>query len=177
MIGEVLVVISIVITVIIIAVECWKVYLNETKLKAFHHQRSIPIFGQALHFLGKNNKEIMESFCQDHDDLTYTWVGPVLIFHAANPEDFQSILTSEKCLKKAFVYEFLYNRTGILTSEPRIWKEHRRALNPTLGPKMVTSFIPIFNEKSRKMVDLMERKLGDKIDMQRTMFVSIYNTV
>lgn len=140
MIGEVLVVFSIVITIILAAVECWKVYLNKTKLKKFHQQTTIPVFGQALHLLGKNNQEIMEIICADQDDLTYIWVGPVLIFHVASPEDFQTILTSDKCLKKAFVYEFLYNRTGILTSEPSIWKEHRRALNPTLGEIEVVSF-------------------------------------
>lgn len=42
---------------------------------------------------------------------------------------------------------------------------------------MVSSFIPIFNEKSRKMVDLMERKLGGKIDMQRTMFKAAAETI
>lgn len=82
----------------------------------------------------------------------------------------QAVLTSDECIKKAFPYNFLNNETGILTSLPSIWKEHRRALNPTLGPKMVHSFIPIFNEKSRQMVDRMERKLGERVDMHKIMF-------
>lgn len=138
MIAEFLVVCGIVGVIFVIAVECWKVYLNKTKLKSFHHEKGLPVFGKAIALIGKNNEEILRTFTVD--ELTYTWVGPVLIFHVACPEDFQTILTSEKCLKKAFPYQFLYNRTGILTSEPRIWKEHRRALNPTLGPKMVSTF-------------------------------------
>lgn len=177
MIGEFVTVLAIVFLLVVLAIECWKVWLNETKLKAFHHVRGYPVIGKAIALVGKNNEQIFKEFSSHTDDLCYTWLGPVLIFHAGSPKDFQSILTSENFLKKAFPYEFLYNRTGILTSEPHIWKQHRRALNPTLGPKMVSSFIPIFNEKFQKMCDLMERKLGGTVDMHNTMFKAAIDTI
>lgn len=175
MIAEILVVIVVVILIIVLAIECRKVYLNVTKLKYFHHVRSLPVFGSAVDFIGKNNEQIFEKF--KTEKLSYTWVGPVLLFQVAHPEDFQAILTSEKFLKKAFPYYFLHNRTGLLTAEPHIWKEHRRALNPTLGPKMITRFIPIFNEKSKKMCDLMERELGKNVDMHRIMFKASIDSI
>lgn len=131
MISEILAVSSLVALIVIIAIECWKVYLNNTKLKAFCHVKSLPVVGKALDLIGKNNEEIFEGLGSDTDQLVYTWLGPVLMFHVTCPKDFQAILTSDKFLKKAFPYEFLYNRTGILTAEPKIWKEHRRALNPS----------------------------------------------
>lgn len=54
---------------------------------------------------------------------------------------------------------------------------HRKALNPTLGPKMICKFLPIFNEKSKKMVDLMERDIGKNFDMHRVMFKAAADSV
>lgn len=177
MIGEFVTVVAFVCLIVVFAIECRKIWLNETKLKAFHHVRSLPVIGKGYAIIGKNNEQIFHEFGSHTDDLCYTWIGPVLVFHAGSPADFQAILTSESFLKKAFPYEFLYNKTGILTAEPHIWKQHRRALNPTLGPKMVASFVPIFNEKFRKMVDLMERQLGDTVDMHNIMFKAAIDSI
>lgn len=177
MLSEIFIVLAAIVGVIIFAIECWKIYLNNTKLKPFYHNKSYPVIGKAFDIIGKNNEQIIIEFGSRTNKLCYTWVGPMLMFHVGSPDDFQAILTSEKFLKKAFPYDFLYNRTGILTSEPHIWKEHRRALNPTLGPKMVSSFVPIFNEKSKKMVDLMERQLGCTVDMHRIMFKASIDSI
>lgn len=126
------------------------------------------MIGCGLKILGKNNEQIFKLF--KSNQLSYSWVGPVLTFHIDNPEDFQTILTSDVCLKKAFPYKFTHNRTGLVTSHPSIWKDHRRALNPTLGSKMVQSFLPIFNEKFKKMCDLLERKLDTNVDMHHVVF-------
>lgn len=83
MICELLTVVSILIVLITIAVECWKIYLNETKLKPFHHVRSLPVFGNGLYIIGKNNEEILALFKPEIVDLSYTWVGPVLVFHVS----------------------------------------------------------------------------------------------
>lgn len=177
MLSEIIAVIAFVVLIVVLVIECYKVYLNETKLKSFNHERSYPVIGKAFDIIGKNNEQIFKEFGSHTHEISYTWLGPVLLFHIGAPDDFQSILTSDKFLKKAFPYYFLYNRTGILTAEPHIWKEHRRALNPTLGPKMVSSFVPIFNEKSKKMVDLMERQLGGIVDMHRIMFRAAIDSI
>lgn len=177
MLGEILAVILLIVAIVVFVIECWKIYLSETKLKPFHHEKGYPVIGKALDIIGKNNEEIFREFGSQTNELCYTWLGPVLIVHVGAPEDFQAILTSDKFLKKAFPYEFLYNRTGILTAEPHVWKEHRRALNPTLGPKMVSSFVPIFNEKSKKMVDLMERQVGEVVDMHLIMFRAAIDSI
>lgn len=171
-----LVTISLSIAIFVLLIEFWKVYLNKTKLSAFYHVKGWPVLGKALDLIGKNNEQIFDMFATKTDKLSYAWFGTTRIFHVARPEDCQAILTSDKCLKKAFPYDFLYNQTGIMTSEPSIWKEHRRALNPTLGPKMINSFLPIFNEKFKKMVDLMEKQLGENIDMHHTMFKASIET-
>lgn len=133
------------------------------------------MIGTALNLIGKNNEQIFESF--KTNALSYTWVGPVRLFHIDRPEDFQAILTSNICLKKAFPYEFLHNHTGLLTSHPSIWKDHRRALNPTLGLKMVHSFMPDFNEKFQKMCNLLDRQLNDNINIQLALFKATMDLV
>ncbi|XP_055308985.1 cytochrome P450 4V2-like [Sitodiplosis mosellana] len=177
MISDILSTVSLITVFVTIIIECWKVYLNCTKLRAFYHIKGWPIIGKGLDLFGKNNEQIFETFVTETEEISYTWVGPIRLFHVARPEDVQAILTSDKCLKKAFPYEFLYNRTGLLTAEPSTWKLHRRALNPTLGPKMVKSFMPIFNEKFQKMADLMERQIGNNVDMHQIMFRASIDTI
>ncbi|XP_031630810.1 cytochrome P450 4V2-like [Contarinia nasturtii] len=168
MFGGVFSALSLAILILVLVVECWKVYLNKTKLKNFYHVKGWPVIGTAFNLIGKNNEQIFESF--KTNELSYTWVGPMRLFHVDRPEDFQAILTSNKCLKKAFPYDFLNNRTGLLTAHPSIWKDHRRTLNVTLGSKMVHSFMPIFNEKFNKMCNLLERKLNSNIDIHCAFF-------
>lgn len=177
MLCEILSTFTLIILFITIAIECWKVYLNNTKFKAFYHVKGWPVIGKGLDLSRKDNVEFFKPFCTETGRISYAWVGPVCLFHISHPEDFQAVLTSHKCLKKAIPYSFLHNDTGLLTSEPEIWKEHRRILNPTLGAKMVTSFLPILNVKLRKMVDLIEPKVGNNIDIYQIMFKASLESV
>lgn len=175
--SELLTVLLIVFVIVTIAVECWKVYLNNTKLNAFCYSKKWPVLGHAWQIIGKNNEEIMKTFGADSEKLRYIWVGPVLVVHVCTPQHFQALFSSDKFLKKAFIYSFMFNKTGLFTAEPGVWKEHRRALNPTLGPKMVSTFVPTFNEKSAKMADLMGNDVGSFVDIHRYMFRASIDSV
>ncbi|XP_055298916.1 cytochrome P450 4V2-like isoform X2 [Sitodiplosis mosellana] len=180
MLGEILSFISLLTVFVLMIIECLKVYLNHTKLRAFHQVKGWPVIGKGLDLIGKNNVEMFESFITETEEMSYAWIGPIpfhCMFHVARPEDFQAILTSDKFIKKAFPYTFLHNRTGLFTSQPSIWKKHRRELNSTLGPKMVTTFVPIFNKKFQKMTDLMERQIGTNIDIHEIMFRAVIDTL
>lgn len=161
------------VVIIILAIECWKEYLNYTKLKAFIHLRGLPVLGSLLKFMKCDNESVIDLpkilIGNREGELFYTWMGPILYISVESPEMYQTILNSEKFLKKAYVYGFIRNN-GIFTAEPNIWKIHRRAIIPTFSLKVLNSFLPIFNEKSKRMVDLMERNIGKAVNMHRNMF-------
>lgn len=103
--------------------------------------------------------------------LCYTWLGPELLFATEDPEIFEVILTSENFLAKPYIFEYFRNQTGLITAaSTEIWRPYRRALTPTLGLKNINSFNSVFNEKAKRMVDLMERDIGKSVDMHRIIF-------
>lgn len=52
----------------------------------------------------------------------------------------------------------------------RIWKVHRKLLNPSFNLKILKNFVPIFNEKSLKLVKCIETHVGkEEFDMYELM--------
>lgn len=44
----------------------------------------------------------------------------------------------------------------------KIWKTHRKFLNPCFNPKLLQSFLPIFDKKCRTMTDRLASKLNSR---------------
>lgn len=59
-----------------------------------------------------------------------------------------------------------------------IWKPQRKLLNPTFNNKILKSFIPIFNEKSQILVDVLAKKVGeDAFDVSKQIFACTLDMV
>lgn len=60
-----------------------------------------------------------------------------------------------------------------------LWRSQRKALNSSLGPAILGSFIPIFNNKSAILVDLLEKYAGEperdfSVDIAKCFLDQIY---
>lgn len=162
---------------LVISIELKKWYLNCTKLKSFNQLRGIPFFGPSYKFIGKKNFDFLtivtEIFSQQfsNESPKYTWIFDNLVIGIDNPADAQVILNSDKCLDKPFVYEYIGPKTGIFLAKKDVWKKNRRALNPSLSPKMIANeFMPIFNKKFKITANQMEQYVGQYIDLHKPMF-------
>lgn len=160
--------------------EIRKWQLGCTKLKAFSKITGLPILGVGGRFIGQNNEEVMRTL----DHLYYeakppfqAWLGPALIVGISDPEDMQTILNADQCLDKPYMYRFLRNITGLLASRREIWKQHRKALNPTFSTKVINSFIPIFNVKAKILADQMDKNVGTSFDIYRPIFKALTDTI
>lgn len=156
-----------------IALEIRKRLVNK-HITAFQTIKEYPIIGLGNRFIGKNNEEIMHElnmlFYENGTDSFRGWFGPVLVIGLSAPEDIQIIMNADECLDKPYIYSHLHNETGLLASQKDVWKQHRRALNPTFNSKVIASFIPTFNEKAKILTKRMEKYYGKSFDIYRPVF-------
>lgn len=77
-----------------------------------------PFIGNAQHIFGKTTtqifKEIMD-FTKTFGTPYKSYIGPALLIILDKPDDLKTILTSNFCLSKPFVYQFYPSPAGILT--------------------------------------------------------------
>lgn len=115
-----------------------------------------------------NVLEVMSAvanICKDEGTPFSVWMGPMLVIGIANPDDMQTILSSNNCIQKGYMYKFVNNTTGIFSSDAELWKKNRKLLNTTFNVKIRTVFTPEFNQKSKIMIDLMMNRTNQSIDI------------
>lgn len=59
------------------------------------------------------------NFVKENDTPAKAYIGPVLNITLDKPEDIKTILMSQSCLDKPYMYRFLPSTVGILTTECR----------------------------------------------------------
>ncbi|XP_055302031.1 probable cytochrome P450 313a4 [Sitodiplosis mosellana] len=170
-----IILVLIILCIFIIYEEIRKWFISK-KLRNFKSPKQAPILGAAIRFIGKTNDELIETFLNIFDEVESTplqmWLGPMLTIGISQPEDIETVLKSEDCLNKPYLYELLKCKTSILATDKEIWKPHRRALNSAFNVKMLQNYVPIINDLSRQMVKKMEPFLGERGDLYRTIFIA-----
>lgn len=154
-----------------IALEIYK-WRIDRKLTNFVSGTNYPIIGFPAQFIGKNNLDISQImnkvFMDQPDSVTAgkAWVGYQLIIALSDPEDLKTVLMSDDCLDKPYMYQHLDANNSILSSAKEQWKYDRRHLGSTLGIKMVAKCVPMFNEKIKKCMGIISNTVGD-VDFHR----------
>ncbi|XP_062557039.1 uncharacterized protein LOC134221888 [Armigeres subalbatus] len=134
-----------------------------------------PLIGNGLMFVGKTPEQIFENFIRGFlqtDRLFKLWFGPKLTLGTSHPELVQKIVNHPDCIERPlFFYKQLRMTRGLLVARHELWKSQRKALNSTFNLRILHSFIPIFEECSRKLVvRLNQTNLSQPINIAR--FVS-----
>lgn len=100
---------------------------------------------------------VVEKIIAPFPDINKAWLGPFCIIDIRNPEYIKKILNSDKCIDRATFYSFPY-KSGLLISGGELWKRHRKILNPAFSTYKLQKFMPIVNEKARKLTEVLENK-------------------
>lgn len=149
-------------------------WIIKRKLRYFESPKQVPILGAASRFIGKSNDEFIKIVFDMFDELKspfQLWLGPILVICISEPEDIQTILTSSDCLNKPYFYDHFKCKTSIIAVDREIWKPQRRALNASFNVKMLQSYVPFLNDKSRILLKKMEPFLEQPGDLYRTIFI------
>lgn len=175
-----LVSILIILIVFIVYSEIRKLFIN-IKLGEFESPKQLPILGVSGRFLRKKNEEIVDTVLDVFEEVKTTpfkvWFGPVLMIGISEPQDIQTILTSENGLNKPYFYNHFQCKTSLIVTDREIWRPNRRELNKSFSIRMLQSFVPILNEKSRILVKCMEPYQNTSTNFYRKIFICMMDMI
>ncbi|XP_065082874.1 probable cytochrome P450 313a4 [Ochlerotatus camptorhynchus] len=123
----------------------------------------LPLIGHAHKFVNVSPETIADTliyFVSNFPSPVCIHMGPLPHVAVFDPEQVQAVLYSPNCLDKSLHYSFFRIPRTLLTAPGHLWKGLRKTLNPALGPTILNSFIPIFNQKSALLAELLEQHVG-----------------
>uniref|UniRef100_A0A2A4JM80 Cytochrome P450 n=1 Tax=Heliothis virescens TaxID=7102 RepID=A0A2A4JM80_HELVI len=131
---------------------------------------AFPLFGNALMALFKKPEQFIRIGLDIADQYGYVirgWLGSKLIIFLANPEDVEVILNSNVHIDKASDYKFFepWLGEGLLISSGEKWRSHRKMIAPTFHINILKSFVDVFNENSKNVVEKLRPEIGKTFDV------------
>ncbi|XP_075227414.1 cytochrome P450 4C1-like isoform X2 [Lycorma delicatula] len=92
------------------------------------------------------------------------WLGPYLWINLAEPKHLEALMTSEYATNKDPTYQFFKDQAnGIFIASGENWKKLRKLVNPTFNQKLLENFTECFNEQSKILVDVIEKKTDGSV--------------
>lgn len=167
------------VTVLIVSIIYGEIrkWVIQRRLKGFAQPKQLPILGVAGRFINKTNDQYIDMLNELVDEVGQTpmqaWFGPLLVVLIAEPDDMQTILTSDDCLNKPFFYQLIQAKTSIIATQRDTWKPHRRALNVAFNLKIVQNYAPHLNEKARILAEQFAAHIDDSGDFYRTISIGV----
>ncbi|KAL0839733.1 hypothetical protein ABMA28_016376 [Loxostege sticticalis] len=131
---------------------------------------ALPLVGNALLALGKTPSEIMQlslEFAQRYLHVVRVWLGPRLYIFLTDPDDAEVILNSQVHINKSDDYRFFapWLGEGLLISSGEKWRSHRKMIAPTFHINILKSFVGVFNQNSKNVVEKMKPEIGKTFDV------------
>lgn len=127
--------------------------------------RGLPLIGHGHKFVNVEFTQIFNTLVavsRSLPSIKKIWLGPELLIFADTPESLQIVLNSQKCLDKSPLYDALMLTKGLVLAGGKMWKTHRKILNPSFSVGVLQNLIPIFDYKSKIFVKSLENLVGSK---------------
>nr|ACZ97414.1 cytochrome P450 CYP4G48 [Zygaena filipendulae] len=131
---------------------------------------ALPLFGNALLAVGKRPDDLVNvalEYADKYGTVIRGWLGSKLIIFLTDPDDIEVILNSQIHIDKASEYRFFkpWLGEGLLISSGEKWRSHRKMIAPTFHINVLKSFIPIFNQNSKNVVEKLKPEIGRVFDV------------
>lgn len=98
------------------------------------------------------------------------WLGPYFSVVVDDVDQVQQIYSSKDCVDKPPYVEKFGLSKGLLFANGKIWKSHRKAVQPAFNANIIRSFQALFNESTKSlMVKLEGVPRGVELDMYDVM--------
>ncbi|XP_063374722.1 cytochrome P450 4g15-like [Cydia amplana] len=131
---------------------------------------AVPIFGNALLALGKRPDDLVNiglQYGEKYGSVIRGWLGSKLIIFLTDADDIEVILNSHVHIDKASEYRFFkpWLGEGLLISSGEKWRSHRKMIAPTFHINILKSFMSVFNQNSRNVVNKMKAEMNKTFDV------------
>ncbi|KAJ8725140.1 hypothetical protein PYW07_016098 [Mythimna separata] len=131
---------------------------------------AIPFVGNALIVLRKKPSELVQlalEYGEKFGNVVKVWLGSNLIVFLTDPNDVEVILNSNVHIDKAYEYKFFkpWLGEGLLISTGDKWRSHRKMIAPTFHINILKSFVSVFNQNSKNVVEKMRPEIGKEFDV------------
>lgn len=158
------------------ALVLWVVYYRMSRKRLYElaaklpGPEGLPLFGKGLEFIGTPHDIFtrVNKLAVDWEDkpVVKVWVGPRLLVFLKDPRDVEIILSSHVHIDKSPEYRFFkpWLGNGLLISTGEKWRAHRKLIAPTFHLNVLKSFLDLFNQNSRAVVEKMAKHNGEVFD-------------
>lgn len=127
-----------------------------------------PIIGNLMDLVGTSHTVFQTVVKQGErfEHIARLWLGPKLVVLLFDPRDVELILSSQVYIDKSYEYKFFkpWLGEGLLISTGHKWRSHRKLIAPTFHLNVLKSFIDLFNENSRQVVQKLNTEVGKTFD-------------
>ncbi|XP_052863438.1 uncharacterized protein LOC128270072 [Anopheles cruzii] len=128
----------------------------------------VPILGNVLMYLGQNPYDIIDfltTLKTKYGNLFRVWVGHRLALFSTNVQYNETVLSSQKLIRKSELYKFLvpWLGNGLLLSTDQKWFNKRKILTPAFHFKILEQFIEVFDKQSHVLVDRLRPEATGKL--------------
>ncbi|XP_068085840.1 cytochrome P450 4C1-like [Anabrus simplex] len=124
---------------------------------------TLPLLGNAIQCSGSPRQLfalLHQQWSQNEGRCFKVWIGPLLYVFVTSPEDAEQILVKTRLLNRDKyvmrpVSRFIGN--GLATCTSQTWKKQRRIVAQSMQYKILDTYIPVFNNRSRILVDELKK--------------------
>lgn len=134
-------------------------------------KNQIPFIGIAAWFANADEKKFFKIMCEENEEEfnkspIKIWFGTELFVFVNTPEHIKAVFNSKACLDKPSFVKIPDFEKGTIFGDLNYWQNHRKILNPSFNVKVLKSFVKIFDDQSRKLVNVLEPKCdGNDVDI------------
>lgn len=123
-----------------------------------------PIIGCALEF-GNASNDILECLLRfaSLGPVVTAWLGTEVYVIISGVDEIQKILTNNRLLKKASIYDYLHPwlGPGLLTSDGDEWRRQRKIITPAFHFKILEQFVDMFSLNLSILIDKLKQEAGN----------------
>lgn len=107
------------------------------------------------------------------------WLGTDLYVYVDTVKAVEAVLTSTDCLDRQDSYKYIRDGLGVdgvFTLNGAKWKHHRRLVSPSFNYNVVLTYLPVFNENCRHLIEgLAEKVDGGTFDVRNVIVHTMLN--
>ncbi|XP_055642735.1 cytochrome P450 4d2-like [Toxorhynchites rutilus septentrionalis] len=142
---------------IVLAVNYWLVRRNLKYGHQWPGPTAFPLIGCYYIYFNKSPEDVVEFITTLHrkyGKMFCVWIGTRLALFCTNTRDTETVLSSQKLIRKSELYKFLvpWLGNGLLLSTDQKWFNKRKIITPAFHFKILEQFIEVFDRQSGILV-------------------------